>query len=105
MTSDACRELRAALGAVALGGADPAETLALHAHLDGCPDCRAELRELTSVAAALPLADLAHVTDDLPQPPAALATRVLGRISTERTARRTRARRRIAAAAATAAAI
>lgn len=105
MTSDACRELRASLGAVALGGADPAETLALNAHLDGCAECRAELRELTSVASALPLADLAHVTDSFPQPPVALATRVLGRVSAERAARRTRSRRRIATAAATAVAI
>src|SRR5882762_1109878 len=103
--SDACREMRAALGAVALGGADPAEALALRAHLDGCAECRAELRELTSVAAALPLADPARTTGGLPQPPTALAKRVLGRVAAERTARRTRTRRRVAVAAATSAAI
>ncbi|MDQ1457265.1 MAG: hypothetical protein QOH28_2885 [Actinomycetota bacterium] len=105
MTSDACRELRAALGAVALGGADPAEALALRAHLDGCAECRAELRELTSVAAALPLADPSRAKGGPTQPPSALAKRVLGRVAAERTARRTRARRRIAAVAATSAAI
>jgi hypothetical protein len=105
MTSDVCRELRATLGAVALGGADPAEELALRAHLDGCAECRAELRELTSVAAALPLVDPSHLSETLLQPPPALAKRVLGRLEAERTARRTRTRRRIAVAAATAAVI
>ena len=96
MTSDACRELRAALGAVALGGADPAEALALRAHLDGCPECRAELRELTSVAAALPLADPWRARGGLSQPPPTLAKRVLGRVAAERTARRRASSRAIA---------
>ena len=105
MTSDACRELRAALGAVALGGADPSEALALRAHLDGCAECRAELRELTSVAAALPLADPSRAKGGLNEPPSVLAKRVLGRVAAERTARRIRARRRVAAATAPSAAI
>ena len=105
MTSDACRELRAALGAVALGGADPSEALALRAHLDGCAECRAELRELTSVAAALPLADPSRAKGGLTQPSSVLAKRVLGRVAAERTARRIRARRRVAAVTATSAAI
>jgi hypothetical protein len=105
MTSDACRELRATLGAVALGNADPAETLALRAHLDGCADCRTELRELTSVAAALPLADPARVTVGLPQPAPALAEQVLGRVAAERFARRRRTRYRVVRFAAAAAAV
>jgi hypothetical protein len=100
MTSDACRELRAALGAVALGGADPAEEVALRAHLDGCAECRAELRELTSVAAALPLVDPANVTGGLLQPSPALARLVLDRVAAERTARRSRTRRRFVGAGA-----
>ena len=105
MMSDACREMRAALGATALGGADPAEAVALRAHLDGCADCRAELRELTSVAAALPLADPERVTGGILQPPSTLAKRVLGRVAAERTARRAKSRRRIAVVAATTTAI
>jgi len=105
MMSDPCREMRASLGAAALGRADAAEMVALNAHLDGCADCRAELRELTSVADALPLGDPAHVTTVLTPPPAALQKLVLDRVAAERTARRTRTRRRIAAAAATATAI
>ena len=55
MTTDPCRDWRGALGAAALGNIDPAEEIALRAHLDGCAECRAELRELTAVAQALPL--------------------------------------------------
>jgi len=105
MTSDACREVRGALGAVAPGKADEAERVALLAHLDGCAECRAELRELTSVAAALPLADPGRVDSDLTQPSPALAGRVLGRVTAERVARRTRRRRRVTVLAATATAI
>jgi hypothetical protein len=103
--SDACRELRATLGAVAIGRADPAEELALRAHLDGCPECRAELRELTSVAAALALADPSHGMGGPTQPPPALEKRVLRLLAGERTARRARTRRRVAVVAATATAI
>src|SRR5260221_9420708 len=105
MMSDACRELRATLGAVALGGAEPGEEVVLRAHIDGCAECRAELRELMSVAAALPFADPSHVVGGLTQPPPALATRILGRLAAERSARRARMRRRVATATATAAAI
>lgn len=105
MMSEACREFRAALGAVALGGADPADEIALQAHLDGCAECRAELRDLTSVADALPLADITHVVGDLASPPSTLGQQVLGRVAAHRTAHRTRVRRRVALAAATAVAI
>ena len=53
MTADPCREWRGALAAAALGRIDPAEEIALRAHLDGCAACRAELAELTEVARAL----------------------------------------------------
>src|SRR3954454_6205401 len=105
MTSEACRELRATLGAVALGRAEPAETLALEAHLDGGAECRAELRELTSVAQALPLADPSHIASDVPQPSAEVGRLVLGRLPAFRPARRTRTRRRFAIAAAAVTAI
>ncbi len=105
MTSDACRELRSTLGAFALGRADPEEALPLRAHLDGCAECRTELRELASVAAALPLADPERVLGGAPRPSAALAARVSDRVAVERDARRTRTRRRVAVAAATATAI
>jgi predicted anti-sigma-YlaC factor YlaD len=109
MTSDACREMRAALGAAALTGRDGADDVALRAHLDGCADCRAELRELTSVARALPLADPSRLDQAAPQPSPALAQRVLDGVARQRRQRRDRIRRRsllgVAAAFVAAAAI
>src|SRR6476619_1872785 len=102
MMSDACREMRAALGAAALGRLDPAEELALPAHLEGCASCRAESRQLESVARALPLADPARLSDGLPQPPRELGDLVSSRVAHERSARRTRTRRRVVLAAAAA---
>jgi hypothetical protein len=94
MTSETCREMRATLGAAALGHLEPAEEIALRAHLDGCPDCRAELRSLRSVARALPLADPAHLHVDPPQPPSELGDLVRDRIAGLRTAHRRRVTRR-----------
>src|SRR5690242_18911177 len=102
MTSDACRDMRAALGAAALGRLDPAEEVALTAHLEGCAACRAEWRELESVARALPLADPAHFSDGLPQPPSELADLVSRRVARERSAKRTRTTRRVVLGAAAA---
>ncbi len=97
--SEACREWRAALGAAALGGIDPAEDVALRAHLDGCAECRAELRELSSVARMLPLVDADSLNDALPQPSGTLGERVLDSVARERQARTLRRRHRALAAA------
>ncbi len=102
--SDACREMRPALGAAALGGLEPAEEVALRAHLDGCPDCRAELADLQSVARALPLADPARVAR-ADEPPRQLGARVLDRVAKARARRDARVHRRVAAGAAAALAI
>jgi anti-sigma factor RsiW len=50
MTSDACREWRGAIAAEALGEIEPAEAIALQAHLDACAVCRSELDDLAVVA-------------------------------------------------------
>lgn len=59
MTPDAAsqthEELQELLGAYALDALPPAERAALDAHLADCPTCRAEVGELRSVVAALPL--------------------------------------------------
>jgi hypothetical protein len=108
MTADPCREMRPLIGVAALGGLEPAEEFALHAHLEGCAVCRAELRDLTAVAQALPAADPGHISD-VPAPSHALADQVSDRIAFERARqRRTRVGRVLvasAAALATAAAI
>jgi anti-sigma factor RsiW len=109
VTIDPCRDWRGALGAAALGNIDASEEIGLRAHLDGCADCRAELRDLTEVAQALASVPVANVTGEAAEPSDALAGRVLDRVSRERGARRTRRTRRamasVAAFAAAAAAV
>ena len=53
MIQDSHSQLRESLGAYVLGQLDPAETDMVRAHLDTCADCRAEVTELSPVAAAL----------------------------------------------------
>lgn len=94
MTTESCREWRGALGAAALGGIDPAEEIALRAHLDGCPTCSAELRDLTAVAHALAVVPIDRVTSAPVEPSWALANRVFQRVARERDVRRRRRTRR-----------
>jgi anti-sigma factor RsiW len=96
---DPCRDLRGALGAAALGGGDPADDIALRAHLDGCAACRAELRELTLVARALAAIPLAAVDAAPAEPSGELGSRVLERVARERGTRRSRRVRRTFAGA------
>jgi len=93
--TDPCRDWRGALGAAALGGIEPAEEIGLRAHLDGCAECRAELRELTAVAAALASVPLSAVTGAAALPPDALGEQVLSRLARERGTARSRHRRRV----------
>jgi predicted anti-sigma-YlaC factor YlaD len=100
MTADACREWRGALAAAALDRVDPAEAIALQAHLDGCASCRAEFAELAVVARALPCADLAHVTKDPGEPSPRLREQVVDRVASVRDQRHRRRLRRVLAVAA-----
>ncbi len=59
----------------ALDALDPREQFELHAHVTGCSACRAELRALREVAAALAF------TAEPVQPPAELRLRVFRNIS------------------------
>ncbi|NAZ87895.1 anti-sigma factor family protein [Kineococcus indalonis] len=86
------RELREQLGVYALGLLPPEEVPRLRAHLDGCPECRAELAELAPLAADLRLVD----PDRLPgpaAPPRALGERVLTAVREESLLREHRERR------------
>jgi anti-sigma factor RsiW len=76
------RELRELLGVAALGALEPAEHDRLQAHLDGCPSCRAELAELTPLAARLAAVD-PDALDETPTPPPGLGAAVLARIAAE----------------------
>jgi anti-sigma factor RsiW len=104
--SESCREWRGDLAAAALGRLEDDARVALQAHLDGCAACRAELADITPVAAALPAADPAYVTTRSPStaPPPGLAERVLGRLAFARADERRRGRRRVAVVVGTAAA-
>jgi anti-sigma-K factor RskA len=107
MATEACRDWRGDLAIEALGQLDGARRAALHAHIDGCADCRAALAELSSVARALDLADVSRIGEtDVPVPPQELGDRILDRLQVERVARRRRrARGFFAATAGIAAAI
>jgi anti-sigma factor RsiW len=105
MKTDGCREWRDSLGAHALGHLPEEERAGLEAHLEGCPNCRAELEQLTALAGSLSLADPARF-DSAPLPPPSLAVRVAAAIGRERLAgRRRRTRLGLAFAGAAAAAI
>ncbi len=107
---DNCREWRLLLGAYALGDLSVEERARLEAHLDGCPDCRAEAGSLGVMARLLPLADPDRFSHPAPQPSPELARRVAATIGRERREGRRRQRRRLGlalsgAAAAVAAAL
>ena len=83
MTADDHRDWRLSLGAFALGDLPPDERAAIAAHIEGCPECRAELRELEGVAALLPLADPARIEGPPVRPPADLGARIEAQIAAE----------------------
>ena len=94
MTAERCRDWKLLLGAYALGDLPAPERTGLEAHLDACPECRAEAEALAGVARLLPLADPARFSRPSPQPSPELGERIAATIGTERARRRTRTRRR-----------
>ncbi len=107
MTSD-CRDWRHLLGAYALGDLADEERASLEAHLEGCPECRAEAEALDAVARLLPLADPDRFGQPAPQPSPELGKLIAATIGRERRVVRRRRRWRFGltlggAAAATAA--
>src|ERR1700742_4902984 len=93
MTADDHRDWRLALGAYALGDLPADERAAISAHLEGCGECRAELREREGVAALLPLADPTRIEQPSVRPPADLGARIEAQIAAE-SSREGRERRR-----------
>ena len=95
MTTDDHRDWRLSLGAYALDDLPADERAAIAAHLEGCEECRAELRSLEGVAALLPLADPARIEAPVVRPPADLGARIEAQIAAEgsREGRETRRRR------------
>jgi hypothetical protein len=102
MTTDECRVWRERLGVLVLGQLGPEERAATEAHLEGCPDCRAEADALAPIAAVLRRADPERLAPT-PSPPPGLADRIARRIAAERrVARRRRVRLGLGLAAAAA---
>jgi hypothetical protein len=83
MKTDRCREWRESLGAYALGHLAPGERAGLEAHLEGCPECRAEVASLNGVALLLPHGDPERF-DDAPQPSPELGKRIFASLGSER---------------------
>jgi anti-sigma factor RsiW len=103
MAEGAHREWRERLGAYTLAQLPEEEAAAVRAHLDGCPDCRAEAISLAPVARRLSLAS-PELVASAPEPPRDLGDRVVARVARERRRERRR-RRRTAVAVAVAAAL
>ncbi|MBM7789743.1 anti-sigma factor family protein [Tenggerimyces flavus] len=103
LTPDDHRALRELLAALAQGQLTDAERTAVLAHLDSCPDCRAELAQLEATARSLRHADPDRVGGTpTPVPPPWLGDAIVTAIGDE--ARR-RPRRRIVSVLAAAAAV
>jgi hypothetical protein len=83
MKTDDHRDWKLSLGAYALGDLPDDERAALAAHLEGCEECRAELRSLEGVAALLSLADPARIEQPTVRPPADLGARIEAQIAAE----------------------
>ena len=94
MKTENCRDWRESLGAYTLGHLSAEERAGLEAHLEGCPDCRAEADSLTLVARLLPHADPERF-GPAPLPPAALGERIATQIGAERRGSRQRRRLRL----------
>jgi len=94
MKTERCREWREDLGAYALGHLPDEERARLEAHLDGCPDCRAEADSLLVVAQRLPHADPARF-GPAPVPPPELGQRIAATIGVERRSQRRHRRLRL----------
>jgi Putative zinc-finger len=94
MKTERCRERRESLGAYALGHLPDDERAGLEAHLEGCPDCRAEAASLVAIAQRLPHADPAHF-GPAPVPPPELGRRIAATIGAERRTKRRHRRLRL----------
>jgi putative zinc finger protein len=102
--SDACREWRGDIAAMALDRLPPDERARVLAHVDSCADCRAELRMLEHLGRAMTHADATRL-DHEPAPPPELRDRIMMRLSDERAVVRRLARRRVGRALAAVAAV
>lgn len=92
MKTESCREWRESLGAYALGHLSTDERAGIEAHLEGCPECRAEVESLQGVVTLLPHADPERF-GPAPQPPQDLGERIFATLDGERREKRRHQRR------------
>jgi hypothetical protein len=102
--SDACREWRGDIAAMALDRLPSDEQPRVLAHVDSCADCRAELAVLQHLGRAMTHADATRL-DHEPAPPPELRDRIMMRLSDERAEVHRLARRRVGRALAAVAAV
>jgi hypothetical protein len=102
--SDACREWRGDIAALALDRLPPDDRARVLAHVDSCADCRAELAVLQHLGRAMTHADATRL-DHEPAPPLELRDRIMMRLSDERAELNRLARRRVGRALAAVAAV
>jgi anti-sigma factor RsiW len=93
MKTEHCRDWRESLGAYALGHLSPDERAGVEAHLEGCPECRAEVESLSGVARLLSHADPERLGEPAPRPSPQLGERIATTIGAERVQKRRRRRR------------
>ena len=92
--SEACREWRGDIAAMALDRLQPDEQARTLAHVDSCVSCRAELTMLQHLSRAMTHADATRL-DHEPAPPPELRDRIMMRLNDERAVVRRLARRRV----------
>ena len=104
MTDQSCTRWQGELAMQVLGKLEPDVAVALQAHLDGCPECRAEAGELAPLADALRIASPEALdATGVDQLPPELRQSVLSRLGTEARHQRRRSRRLVGAVATAAA--
>jgi Putative zinc-finger len=98
MTASACTRWHGDIAMRAIGGLDPESDVGLQAHLDGCPECRADAAELTHLEDALRNASPDSIEDlEADRPPLELQGSVIARLGVEAHREHRRVRRWIGA--------
>jgi hypothetical protein len=103
MITDHCEPFKGMIAMEVVGQLPDHERVALIAHLDGCPACRDERRDLMALASVLPAADPDRVQES--ELPPRLQTAVLERLHAEARRHQRRRRSRYALGSAAAAAV
>jgi hypothetical protein len=80
--SSSCEQARGQIALAAIGRLPESERLSLESHLEGCPECRSDLADLSGLEAALSAAEIDRV-DQVVAIPESLRSAVLGSLESE----------------------